>query len=265
MAILTRDGLISALGGAKTTSFFKTSIASAAGIVYSHFRTAGEPLAATIPATASGNICDRTTPGAIPIPAPSNTSYLAAFSATLGTLSTLLLSDRLVETGTLNGTVTTAQTINSVALPPRAASGANVELWLEIHTALGTTASSVSASYTNQSGVAGRIATLSGGIPASGGGIQRTYRFTLQAGDTGVQSVQTLTLGTSTGAAGAFGIVLRQMIAVGSSSFAGDGFAQGYAETGMTIVPDNACLELMTVPSTTTTGTILGLVRIAQG
>jgi hypothetical protein len=265
MAITTRDQLIAATAAGRTVQFNKANIATAAGEFMSLFRSVGMPGAATAPGTAAGQTLSRTSVGAIPIIAPSGTTYITSFEGTSSSACSLLLADRLVETGALSGIVTTAQTVNSVALPARASGALDVELWLEVYTALGITASpTVTASYTNQAGVAGRTATLAGGFPANTR-TGRTFQMGLQAGDTGVQSVQSVTSTTSTGTAGAFGVVLRRTLLTGPISSIGQGFVQGWAETDLQICPDDACLELMVLATTSVTGTVIGNFGLAQG
>lgn len=267
MAITTQDGLIAAIAAGRTVQFQKASATVAAGFFYSLFRTAGMPGAAGIPGTAAGQTLSRASTGAMPIPAPSGVSYISSYEGICGQPGSWILSDRLVETGALSGIVTTAQTVNSVALPARATGATDVELWLEIYTALGATASAtVTASYTNQAGTAGRTAALSGGFPASGGPQGRSYQLALQAGDTGVQSVQSVTSTTSTGTAGAFGVVLRRTLLTGVVPAANLGWpAQGYAETDLQICPDDACLELICLAAAATSGQLMGNFGIAQG
>jgi hypothetical protein len=151
MAITTRDQLIAATAAGRTVQFNKANIATAAGEFMSLFRSVGMPGAATAPGTAAGQTLSRTSVGAIPIIAPSGTTYITSFEGTSSSACSLLLADRLVETGALSGIVTTAQTVNSVALPARASGALDVALWLEVYTALGITASpTVTASYTNR-------------------------------------------------------------------------------------------------------------------
>lgn len=268
MAITTRDQLISAVAAGGRSTFSKANITTVAGRFYSLFRVAGRPFSGAAAPSTSGAALDRTTAGALPVPAPSGVTYVNSFAASMTSPGVLHLYDRLVETGGLSGIVTTAQTVNSVALPARASAEVDVELWLEVYTALGSTAATtVTASYTNQAGTSGRTATLVGGIPASVAA-HTTLPLTLQAGDTGVRSVQSVTISPSTGTAGSFGVTLRQILDVGvpgTASTTANGFSMGWAELGLTTVPDGACLELVYLASTTSSGTILGAVGLAQG
>jgi hypothetical protein len=268
MAITNRDDLINAL--AQTSfhaTFSKTTITTVAGRPFTFFRVSGVPVGGATPST-TGAALDRTTPGALVIPAPSNTTYMVNFGVAESSINICMVYDRLVETGGLSGTVTTAQTVNSAALPSRNTTGDGTQLWLEVYTALGATPSAtVTASYTNQAGTAGRTATLIGGIPASLAA-SSTLQFNLQAGDTGLQSVQTVTSTTSTGTAGSFGITIRDPLGVtgipGGSSSSANGFQLGYVETGLVIIPDSACLEVLFVPAATSSGTVNGAVRGVQ-
>lgn len=266
MAITTRDGLIAAMAASSGSTFMKSSITTVAGFIYTLWRTAGMPGAGSTASTGAGNTCDRTKTGAMLIPAASAVTYLTALQASCTTAGVLTLADRLVETSGLSLTTTTAQTINSVALPARATGALDVELWLDIISAGGTTASAtVTCSYTNQAGTASRTATLIGGIPGTGTPALRQYQFSLQAGDTGVQSVQTFTSTVSTTTAGNAGIVLRRRLESGPIPGANLGFSQGYAETSLEKVPDDACLELLWLATGTASGVIQGAADVAQG
>lgn len=266
MAITTRDGLISAVAAGRTIQFQKGSLAGAAGFFYSHFRNSGMPASAAAAPGTTGAALDRTTQGAMPIPAPSGVSYISSYEGVSNNQCSLILADRLVEFGGLSTTVTTAQTVSALALPSRATGATDVELWIEVYTAGGATASgTVTASYTNQAGTSGRTATLVGGVAASGWVASRTYQMALQAGDTGVQSVQSLTIGTSSGTAGNVGLTLRRTLLTGAIPATGVGFVQGWAETDLQVCPDNACLELLSLHGGSTSGTILGNFALAQG
>lgn len=268
MAIVNRDQLISAIAAGRTVQFQKGSFnAIGAGQFITHFRAAGMPGSAGAAPATTGVALSRTSTGAMPIPAPSATSYISSFECVAGQAQTLILADRLVEFGGLSSIVITAQTVSALALPARATTATDVELWLEIYASGGATASaSVTASYTNQASTAGRTATLVGGVPASGWGAGRTYQLALQAGDTGVKTVESLTIGTSSGTAGNVGLVLRRTLVFGPVPAANIAPApQGWAETDLQICPDDACVELISLASTTSTGNIMGNFGICQG
>lgn len=136
--------------------------------------------------------------------------------------SAVQLWDRLAAQGGLSATVTTAQTTNlPLTLPAREAARAvpyvGVHIGLVIYSAIGSTATTVTVSYTNQDGVSGRtsVATLFGGSSGNERSVAGLMiPVPLQAGDTGVQSVQSVTVLASTGTAGNFGVVLLRPISM---------------------------------------------------
>lgn len=162
-----------------------------------------------------------------------------------------IMIDRLCHSGGLSGTDIAAQTTNlPTAALPRFTSGEGVQIGLRIWTAIGTTASSVTVSYTNQSNVSGRTtpAVQIGGANFREAG--RVLVLPLQAGDTGVRSVESVTLGATTGTAGDFGVMLfRPLAAVSHSAI----FAMGvHNEVGSGMFgcfPDisSACLSALLV------------------
>jgi hypothetical protein len=118
--------------------------------------------------------------------------------------SNLFIFDRLWQNSGIVVTQTTAQTINSVAWPSRdvngSSNGRGVYVAIEASATNGNLAniSNTTISYTNQDGVAGRLGLFSAGAlwPATAS-IGTLVPFSLQDGDTGIRSVQDLTLGTS--------------------------------------------------------------------
>jgi hypothetical protein len=115
MTITTADQLVSALGNnASRILIDKASIANAAAFQWhSLFRATGQPGQGAIPTAAA--VCDHTLTGAIGFAqqtAPS-TSYAAWLNAIAAySAMTLEIHDRLMHMGGLNGTLTSAQTVN---------------------------------------------------------------------------------------------------------------------------------------------------------
>lgn len=127
---------------------------------------------------------------------------------------TILIVDVLNISGGLNATLTTPQTTNlPTAALTRYTSGAGVQAGLIMHAAHGTAASFATCSYTNQDGVSGRT---SGSILLTNNARQggNVRLLPLQAGDTGVRSVESVTLSASTATAGNFGVVLFKPLAM---------------------------------------------------
>lgn len=162
----------------------------------------------------------------------------------------LMLVDILNISGGLDGSLTTAQTTNlPTAALTRYTSGEGVHAALIILTALGGTASTVTCSYTNQAGTAGRASTavVIGGTGFNAAGA--LIRMPLQVGDTGVRSVESVTLSGTTGAVGNFGVVLyRPLAMVFANDIEGanviDAVSSGRMAGHFAEVQDDACLSV---------------------
>lgn len=196
----------------KLVPFMKTSTAAkAAGNWYCTSKDVGYP-GAWAPGTPglAGRATDGTVSadyGCIPVTnASAGSNYLTALDMQASVNHTHDFFDCLWVNSGIVVTTTTAQTINSVALPARDVNGTTNGEGCGIgllFVAAATNASAISnatVSYTNSKGVAGRTATLT---TAAGSAIPATpvvgtmIWFSLAAGDTGVQSIQSITLGTS--------------------------------------------------------------------
>ncbi len=171
----------------------------------------------------NGRATDGTTTadaGCLYIPTPaSGDNYLAGFEGSASVACQLWLFDVLwVNTGIVV-TTTTAQAITPAALPARDANGATNGhgVWAGLLVTAATTnaaiISNTTISYTNQDGTAGRTATL--GFPATAV-IGTVCWFRLAAGDTGVRSIQSVTLGTSYVSGSVSLILARPLLSFGS-------------------------------------------------
>lgn len=160
-----------------------------------------------------------------------------------------MIVDRLVHQGGLSGTVTTAQTTNlPTSALTRHTGGDGVMMGLTFATAVGTTATTVSCSYTNQAGTAGRTAPL---VAFGGTGFREQGRLILlplQVGDTGVRSVESVTVTATTGTAGNFGVVMFKPLYVvvveDNTGVCVADYVTGYTAGGIPEVIDGACLSV---------------------
>ena len=271
MAITTQDQALA--GMLPPSSYYKASATTeGAGTFHSLFLVAGTPGAgATPPAftAGSGYTCDRTTQGAIPFTNPvSGNSHLARFAAAAATIGTLILYDRLWTCSGFNTTTLTAQNVTTPgSLPARDAKGltdgVGVELWLEVYTAPGATGATWTVSYTNQDGTAGRTATYT--HPANAESVGQMMPMTLQAGDTGVRSVQSLTCSASSGTAGSIGITLLRRVAEIPITLVNIAQVLDFMATGFVRLYDGTCLALMVLCSATNSGIQMGSITISQG
>lgn len=268
MAIITLDGIIA--GMRPPEDFLKVTVTmEAIGIHHSLAYVSGRPGAAIAPTPGMAGAALTSYPGQIPFvnPASGNT-YLARLCVTPSLAGALILYDRLWHNSGIVVTTITAQTINSVAWPARdrngTVNGENVLVGIEVSTAT-TNASAITnttMSYTNQAGVAGRTATIAS-FPATA--VAGTFvPFQLQAGDTGVRSIQTITLGTSYGG-GAIHLVAYRILGRVEVSIANTGNAVDAITGGFVRMYDNTVPFLRWLPTATTAITINGQLIYTQG
>ncbi len=177
----------------------------------------------------------------------------------------LILADILNQSGGLNGTLTTEQTTNlPTAALTRCTSGEGVMAGLLITTTLGSTGTTFTVRYTNQAGTSGQISTATA---IGGSGFREAGAILpvpLAAGDTGVRSVEGVTLAASTTTAGAFGVVLFKPLAmIALNNFEGahvvDAVSSGGFIGALAQAEPGACISLLGVMSAlqTVSGSIL--------
>jgi hypothetical protein len=174
-------------------------------------------------------------------------SKMAAALPTLGQ-SVVLIVDRLSHQGGLSGTTTSAQTTNlPTAALTRYTTGEGVMMGISVASQVGTTGTTITATYTNQAGTGGQVSPT---VVFGGTGFREANRFImlpLAAGDTGVRAVASVTVAVSTGTVGNFGVVLFKPLYAAilddrSMNQVGD-FVTGYTGGGIPEVVDNACLS----------------------
>lgn len=176
-----------------------------------------------------------------------------------------ILLDLLNVSGGLSGIVTTAQTTNlPTAALTRHTTGEGVMAGIVIYTTVGTTVTTVSISYTNSAGTSGRTSTAT---TFGGTGFREAailIPIPLQAGDTGVQSIESVTVTATTGTAGNFGVCMFKPLAMISLESATGAMPLDSVSTGCIInslaeIHPEACLSIsaFTAISTTITGAII--------
>lgn len=168
---------------------------------------------------------------------------------------TYIIADRLSHQGGLSGTATAAQTTNlPTAALTRYTSGDGVMAMLTIYTQIGTSAVTVTASYTNEAGTSGRT-TPTVALGATGfREANRAILLPLQSGDKGVRAVASVTPSATTGTAGNYGVTLfKPLIAVivGMDGVAVCDFITGGMGGGMPEIVDDACLFPMCIMAST--------------
>lgn len=256
------DDLISMLSTARFVGGHKVSATSkAAGIAHSLWKVEGTPRAGATPATGTGAIPTKATTGAMAHQNAASlfNARLMRFLAVGSVVGQLVLYDRLWHNSGLSGSSTSGQTVNSVALDRPDALGEGAELWGEVYTAIGSNTNyTITATYTNPGGTGSRSAVFdqstysSGGLNLAGA----MFPFKLQAGDTGIKSVQSAILSATSGAAGDWGLTILRRVATLTLDVANSGRELDLFRTALAQIYDDACLALMVIPSTTTTGLI---------
>jgi hypothetical protein len=196
-------------------SNWKTSTAGTSSRMCSAWAVAGRSAGATPGASAEPN---RALAGGLHQPNPINKLYIAGlkYGGQANTsITRLFFYDILNHSGGLNGTVTGVQTTNlPTAALSRYTSGEGVMAAIQIYTQIGATATTITVSYTNQAGTAGRIskAMVFGNTGNREAGVM--IPIMLADGDTGVRSVENVNIVATTGTAGSFGIVLFRIKSV---------------------------------------------------
>lgn len=267
MAITTLDGVIA--GMQPPQEFIKAATpALVAGRPHSLIYLPGMPGTAVAPTPGLAGAALTTYAGQLPFanPAAGNT-YLARLAAQATVPGTLMLCDRLWHNSGFTITSTAAQTINSAAWPARSAdatvNGESVLLGVEISTATGAGVPTITVSYTNQAGTAGKSGVNSTATVASSA-IGAFYPIGLAAGDTGVRSVQTLTL-NATWTSGVMHLVAYRVLARLDITAAHTPNSIDAITGGMPRMFDNSVPFLIFIPSTTTSSNIAGHAIWTQG
>jgi len=188
-------------------------------------------------------------------------------------MAVIFLYDRLWHNSGLSATLTTSQTVNSVALPSRCpvksdptgrtfnTNGHGVEAWVETYTVMGAGTVAPTISYTDEAGNAGATATAQGWV--TGAIVGRSFPFDLAAGDTGVRSIQSYQQ-TATQTSGTFGLVLRRRLATFVLPLARNTVTVDWP-TLMSAVPNDACLEAIYISSSSIATNMGGVLTLAQG
>lgn len=159
-----------------------------------------------------------------------------------------MITDRLVHSGGLRADITTEQTTNlPTAALPRYTDGIGVMIALDVYSATGGGGTTVTARYTNQDGVAGRVTQVV--VWPASAPIGRRYILPLQNGDTGVRSVEGVTFAGSTTDAGNVGVTLFKPLGWSHGNMMHGGAQWGEAMAalygGLFQVHNDACIEFL--------------------
>lgn len=257
-----------------SVSFYKVGTApEAAGQYYSHSKDTGNPGAFVIGTPGlAGRVTDGTTTtdaGCLPFRnAASGANYLTDYNVCASVAGHHFLYDVLWVNSGIVVTTTTAQTINSIAFPARDINGStngegiNIGILVTTATTNAGAITNTTMSYTNSDGVAGRTATMAS-YPATAV-IGTFVPFQLQAGDRGVRSIQSVTLGT-TRTAGALSLIAYRQIINRPVIVANVGTAVSHLPLNPGIkLYNGTCLLPFQLASATTATTITGTISVME-
>jgi hypothetical protein len=254
MAITTWDGYIAS--AKQPVRYVRTGARTTiANQWFSLFELAGSPgngvLAGT--STAAGVVPTDLTAG-VPTINPfggSATGYLAQMEFGNSVASRLKMFDLLFKAGAY--AFNAAQALSGQpSYSSRVAGGTDyteTQIWIEAVTAF-TGNLSIAVTYTNQSGVTGRTTgtVTTGTAPTVG----RMIQLPLQAGDTGVQKVESVTATVAT--VGTFNVLVLRPLWSGRCKTANDGDVHDLAKTGMPIVYADSALFVAVSADSTSSG-----------
>lgn len=271
MAITTMDGIAAGLAASQDQKLFFPTATNVAGgfinlnqAVTSSFGIMAAPGAASAGGTTYNQSSISTGFPRYSNPTGGSTGYIGRMGLTMATIGTVHVYDLLWACSNFVGNVATAQTVTSFSgMPSRNSNGDGAEIWIGCSAAIGATAHNVTVQYTNQSGTAGRNTVSTAGtasMPAN-----RMYQVPLQSGDTGVQSIQGLTLSASSGTAGNLWVLVLDRLASISCSVANVGTSADFAMLGLPELKSDGTLLFVNQGTATASGIILGQLSLIQG
>jgi hypothetical protein len=200
--------------------------------------------------------------GQLPFPAlaDGDSCYFNRGVVTTNVGSHVIFADRLWSNSGLVPTTVGAQTVTSAAFPARdlngSSNGVGVEVGIEVFAATTNVGAvtTITMSYTNSDGTAGRTATIPS-FPATCQPVA-LIPFTLQSGDQGVRSIQTVTLGTTLGGGTICLLAYRPFARASTNAASGGGAAEVTPiRGGMTQLYANTVPFIYYLPSAAGSGT----------
>jgi hypothetical protein len=252
MAIATLDGFIAAAKQycSHVRTATRTTVATA---WFGLLDLAGNPGAGVLAgtSTAAGVVPTDATAGFPTLDAFGGgaTGYLCQVDYGSSVACRLKLSDMVFKAGAYAfnaNTALTGQPSYSGRMP--GGSFGDTQLWIEAVTAF-TGNLTVNITYTNQAGVAGKVATLATGTALTVG---RRMLVPLAAGDTGIQTITNVAGSVAT--AGTFNVLVLRPLWSGRVRSANDGDVHGLDKTGMPQVFADSALDLMVAADSTSSG-----------
>lgn len=269
MAISTLDGFIAA--AKQYVRILKTgAVTTITAAPFTMFDVAGVPGAGslTIGNTTTGLVPTDATAGMPTIDAFGGgaTGYLGAVEYGSSVACRLTLYDRLFHVGSVSMTTLATTTLASqpsyvARLPNSDYTG--LEIFLEFNAAVSATATTVTVTYTNESGTTGRSTGATATLASFTN--RRLLQLPLQAGDRGVQKIESIIVGGTVATTGSVNVVVARRLWSNRVKVANDGGIDDFAATGMPQVYADSALWLVVEADSTTNGLPELNVTIANG
>lgn len=273
------DNLVKALGNNSSRIVLdKASIASqTANSFCSLWRATGQPGQGAIPTVVA--TCNNTTVGTIGFNQQTSpiTSYGAYLEIATGNAAmTMELHDRLASMGGLNGTLTTAQSVNldlstllstvNINVRKGDANYSDVQWWLEWYTATGATAVTATIAVTYNDGTTGNLSALSL-APSRPASHMIPINSLIPSAQSGkfIRGIVSVTLSATSGTAGNFGVTATRPRMTLSAPIANHKFIADWAQLGLPEIYNSSAIFPIVLTPTTSTGTVRGGGKIAHG
>ena len=265
MAITTLDQYIAA--ASQRVQILKTGSVTAVALMNTQvLQAAGNPGAGTLAGANTAN-------GLVPTDADAGFPVINAFGGgatgyigniTFGSTvaSRITLFDCLFKAGAyaFNANTTLASQPSYSGRVIGGTDFTNTEIWIEAVTAF-TGNQSIAVTYTNESGTAARTTgTIATGVAPIVG---RMLQLPLQAGDTGVQKIESVVSTVST--AGTFNVLVLRRLWSGRVPVANAGDTHDFLKTGMPQIFDNSALMAIVQPDSTATGIFELVAEVING
>lgn len=187
------------------------------------------------------------------------TGYLASVAYGSTAASWIFLSDCVFKAGAYGFASGTTNLTSQPSFAGRMPDGvySETEIWIEVSTAFVTgTAWQVQVGYTNQDGVAGRSTVILPATAAGGLTLGRRYQLALQAGDSGVQQINSVTVtnGGTAMTAGAFNVLVLRPLWENRVQVNNGGGFDNLALSGMPDIFETSAVDLMVQSDGTSSG-----------
>lgn len=194
--------------------------------------------------------------------AGSNTGYIGNVQWSSTVACRISLYDCVFKAGAyaFNAAVTLASQPSYSTRVPSGTDFKSTEIWIEAVTAF-TGNQSIAVTYTNQSGTAARTTgTIATGVAPI---IGRMLQLPLQAGDTGVQKIESVTSTVST--VGTFNVLVLRRLWSGRVIVANSGDTHDFLKTGLPVMFADSALMAVVTPDSTSTGLFEMVVEVVNG